>query len=51
VMQMPSPIRFSGAPARENIEAPELGKHSREVLGEYGFSQSEIESLIERQLV
>lgn len=51
IMQMPSPIHFSGAPVRENIEAPELGKHSREVLGDYGFTQSEIESLIERQLV
>jgi crotonobetainyl-CoA:carnitine CoA-transferase CaiB-like acyl-CoA transferase len=51
VMQMPTPIRFLGAPTRKNIDAPELGKHSREVLKDYGFTQDEIEMLIEGKLV
>ena len=39
------PIKFSGiSPASQN-GAPVLGQHTAEVLGEHGFSASEIESL------
>lgn len=51
VLQMPTPIRFSGASTRKNIDAPALGQHSREVLADYGFAAAEVERLIEMRLV
>ena len=37
--------RFSETPAAHRHGAPQLGEHSRDVLREYGFSDSEIEEL------
>src|SRR5581483_5780763 len=44
------PLEFSGA-AMEAGSVPKLGEHTREVLGEAGFSAAEIESLVERRIV
>lgn len=40
-----SPVKFSETPTRINRGAPIYGEHSREILGEYGYSESEIEEL------
>ncbi len=40
------PVKFSKTPASVDHAAPLLGQHSREVLAEYGFSESRIEELI-----
>ncbi len=39
------PVNFHGTPARYGRPPPILGEHSFEVLGEFGFSQTEIDSL------
>ena len=39
------PIKFSATPGRVARPAPCYGEHSREVLGEFGFSAEEIEAL------
>jgi len=40
------PIKLSATPGRVSRAAPLLGQHTREVLAEYGFANSEIEALI-----
>jgi len=40
------PIKLSATPGRVTRAAPTYGQHTREVLGEFGFSASEIEALI-----
>jgi crotonobetainyl-CoA:carnitine CoA-transferase CaiB-like acyl-CoA transferase len=40
------PIKLSASPGRVARAAPLLGEHTREVLGEYGFSEQEIEDLV-----
>ena len=40
------PIKFSTTPGRVTRPAPCYGQHTREVLGEFGFSAQEIEALI-----
>jgi len=40
------PVKFSETPGKVAAGAPVYGQHSREVLAEYGFDKSEIESLI-----
>jgi len=40
------PIKFSATPGRVARSAPTYGEHTREVLGEFGFSAAEIEALI-----
>jgi crotonobetainyl-CoA:carnitine CoA-transferase CaiB-like acyl-CoA transferase len=40
------PIKLSATPGRVTRAAPLLGEHTREVLGEYGFSRQEIENLV-----
>ena len=40
------PIKLSATPGRVARPAPLLGQHTREVLGEYGFSSREIEELV-----
>jgi crotonobetainyl-CoA:carnitine CoA-transferase CaiB-like acyl-CoA transferase len=39
------PIKFSDTPGGVPRAAPLLGQHTREVLGEYGFSDAEIEQM------
>jgi crotonobetainyl-CoA:carnitine CoA-transferase CaiB-like acyl-CoA transferase len=41
VLQVRTPV----GPARTDRLAPRLGEHSREVLAEYGFDESEIAAL------
>ncbi len=40
------PVKFSSAPARVERGAPRMGEHTREVLGEYGFTSDEIAGLL-----
>ena len=40
------PIKFSATPGRVARPAPCYGEHTREVLGEFGFSAPEIEALL-----
>ncbi len=40
------PVKFSETPGKVATGAPVYGQHSREVLAEYGFGESEIEKLI-----
>ncbi len=41
-----SPVKFSATPTHISRGAPQLGEHTREILGEYGYSDSEIEALV-----
>ncbi|MDA1090259.1 MAG: CaiB/BaiF CoA-transferase family protein [Proteobacteria bacterium] len=41
------PVKFSETPGRVAAGAPVYGQHTREVLAEYGFDESEIESFID----
>ncbi len=45
------PLHFSRTPAAAPFAAPLLGQHTREVLGEFGYSAAEIDGLIERRVV
>ena len=40
------PVKFSETPGGVARPAPTFGQHTREVLGELGFSDAEIETLI-----
>ena len=40
-----SPVKFSTTPTSVRRGAPLLGEHTREILDEYGYSQSEIDAL------
>src|SRR5688572_15834666 len=40
------PIKLSKTPGKVSRPAPVLGQHTREVLGEFGFSAAEIEALV-----
>ena len=44
--QAGNPADFSGTPARHRFGAPPLGAHTREILGEAGFSAAEIEAMV-----
>ncbi len=46
VKTLGAPIRFTGTPGGVRRAAPVLGEHTREVLQEYGYTESEIETLI-----
>jgi len=41
------PVKFSDSPGRVQHAAPVFGQHTREVLGEFGFSATEIQSFID----
>ena len=45
------PVHFSATPARITRPAPLLGEHTREVLQEYGFDETEIDELIAGHVV
>jgi len=40
-----SPVKLSATPTHISRGAPQLGEHTREILGEYGYSDSEIEAM------
>ena len=40
------PIKFSATPGGIVRGAPVYGQHSREVLGEFGYTDAEIEALV-----
>lgn len=46
-----SPIRMSKAETGAKIASPTLGQHTREVLGELGFSADEIDQLVKSRIV
>ena len=43
--------RFAASPAIDPRPAPGLGQHSREVLGELGYSQAEIDAMVTAKVV
>jgi crotonobetainyl-CoA:carnitine CoA-transferase CaiB-like acyl-CoA transferase len=45
VKALGSPVKFSRTPTNVGRGAPLLGEHTREILDEYGYSNSEIEAL------
>jgi formyl-CoA transferase len=46
VRQLGSPMRLSTTPVRRGPAGPELGAHTRTVLGELGYSDAAIDRLI-----
>jgi alpha-methylacyl-CoA racemase len=47
VRQLGVPVKMSRTPGAVDAPAPALGEHTREVLGEAGFDDEEIEAMIE----
>ncbi|MGI9303159.1 MAG: CaiB/BaiF CoA transferase family protein [Gammaproteobacteria bacterium] len=45
------PVTFSATPAEVTRGAPLLGEHTREILGEHGYSGAEIDELVRRGVV
>lgn len=45
------PIQFSATPTESTAPAPLLGQHTRELLVEFGLSEDEIQTLIDRGVV
>lgn len=45
------PIHFSQTPAQINRPAPMLGQHTRELLLEFGFTDSEVDALVSQGVV
>jgi crotonobetainyl-CoA:carnitine CoA-transferase CaiB-like acyl-CoA transferase len=45
------PVKYSSAPVEIRRGAPLYGEHTKEVLGEHGFSDAEIDALIEQAAV
>ena len=45
------PIHFSKTATRIDRPAPMLGKHSRELLREYGYSDGEIDGFVEAGVI
>jgi crotonobetainyl-CoA:carnitine CoA-transferase CaiB-like acyl-CoA transferase len=51
IRQARPPARFSASPASIHRMAPGLGEHTNEVLRETGYTQAEIDSLIENKAI
>jgi crotonobetainyl-CoA:carnitine CoA-transferase CaiB-like acyl-CoA transferase len=51
IRQARPPARFSASPAGIHRLPPRLGEHSREVLREAGYSEGEIDGLVEQRVV
>jgi crotonobetainyl-CoA:carnitine CoA-transferase CaiB-like acyl-CoA transferase len=49
--QLGSPLKFSEKPIDVNrFPAPQLGEHTREILGRFGYSEQEVEALLKRKI-
>jgi crotonobetainyl-CoA:carnitine CoA-transferase CaiB-like acyl-CoA transferase len=46
VKALGSPVKFSHTPTEIRRGAPLLGEHSREILAEYGYSETDIDALV-----
>lgn len=44
------PVKYSSTPVKITRAAPCLGQHTREVLSEYGYADTDIQSLIDRKV-
>jgi crotonobetainyl-CoA:carnitine CoA-transferase CaiB-like acyl-CoA transferase len=51
IRQARPPVRFSASPAAIHRLPPRLGEHSRELLREVGYSEPEIDGLVDRRVV
>lgn len=49
--QLASPLKFSGADAQIEREAPTLGQHTDEILSELGYSKETIQHLRQTKLI
>lgn len=47
VKTLGSPVKFHGTPGGVRCAAPMMGQHSREVLRDIGYSDSDIQELID----
>lgn len=45
------PIKFRNEPAKPNLQLPEFGEHSTEILREEGFGKEEIEQLVREGVI
>jgi crotonobetainyl-CoA:carnitine CoA-transferase CaiB-like acyl-CoA transferase len=46
-----NPIRIHGEDQRPPTDAPDIGEHSREILAEAGYAESDVEKLLESGIV
>jgi len=46
-----TPVKLSRTPGRVRWKPPRFGQHTREVLGEHGYSESEIDALVAADVV
>ena len=45
------PVKLSATPGQIRRRAPALGEHSREILGEHGFNEGEVQTLVESKVI
>ena len=51
VRQLGVPVKLGRTPGRVEVPAPALGEHTREVLADAGYSDDEIDALVEQGAV